>query len=183
MRRFLGITGTPGTGKKSVAPLVAEILGIPDYSLNELARSDRAKSGEVDTALLGKKVVAAVPSRAVIYGHLVPYALPPRTVERVVVLRCEPAVLKKRLTSRGYGEEKVRANVEAELIGLLSAESTLRFGADFVAEFDTTQSGPKEAARSVSSLLTGKAEGERYDWTVHYDSALKLKSLFSSFAD
>lgn len=36
-------------------------------------------------------------------------------VDAIVVLRCSPSVLSQRLTQRGYGGAKVRANVEWEM--------------------------------------------------------------------
>ena len=44
---MVGVCGTPGTGKKTVAPLVAELMGLPaPISVNSLAPKGEA---EVDT--------------------------------------------------------------------------------------------------------------------------------------
>jgi adenylate kinase len=181
---ILGITGTPGTGKKSVAPLVAKILGVRAYGLNDLALSlglvESTEDGNVETDLLRRKVVGKVKGPAVVYGHLVPYVLDRESVSKVAVLRCEPGVLKERLSSRGYTAKKVQDNVEGELIGLVSSDAFDTFWESSTFEIDTTFSGPKEAAEAIAAVVGGEAPPDtRIDWTTNYDSGLKLRSLLS----
>ena len=44
-------------------------------------------------------------------------------IDKIIVLRCDPKVLVKRLSERGYSKEKVRENLEAEAIGTIYSES------------------------------------------------------------
>ncbi len=185
MPRFVGITGTPGTGKKTVAPIVASALGIPCYGLNELAISfglakPALRGSEIDTAALAKKISHELSCPALVYGHLLPYVLEKRAVSRVVVLRCEPSVIKRRLLARRYAFEKVLENVEAELIGVVSSDARSAFGEQKTAEFDTSDTNPGIAAASVTEMVR-KPGGSRplIDWTLDYDSASKLTSLLS----
>lgn len=182
MKGVLGITGTPGTGKKSVAPLAAKLLGVESFSIGELALAHgcaRPMGGEyeVDTERLRRKLPALVPRPSVLHGHLLPAVLDPSLAERVVVLRCEPRTLGERLRSRRYPEPKVRANLEAELIGVVAAEAHDVFGSATV-ELDTTSAAPPKAAAAVARLTEGKASARRIDWTRSYGSAPKLRSLF-----
>lgn len=185
MKTFFGLTGTPGTGKKTIAPMVARKIGLPCVSLRDLAVSSGqmrkdARDAEIDTAALGRYLVKQVGGPALIYGHLLPYVARARDLQRVVVLRCEPKALKRRLLARGYQADKVVENVEAELIGVLSADSFAAFGSRRTAEFDTTASKPSEVSRAISDLLKGVREpGARIDWTFGYSSAPKLRSLLS----
>ncbi|MDE1858408.1 MAG: AAA family ATPase [Thaumarchaeota archaeon] len=183
MRDIFGITGTPGTGKKSVAPIIAKSLGVPCLGLNDIAKSAglvRARA-EVDPGLL-KKALAKLPGRsAVVFGHLLPYSADRTMVARVAVLRCEPLVLRRRLESRGYAKAKVLENLRAELIGLISADASLAFGRAKTFEVDTTQSTPAETAKKILSAARGP--GKRpppVDWMPNYDSGPKLRSLLPS---
>ncbi|MDG6916105.1 MAG: AAA family ATPase [Nitrososphaerota archaeon] len=181
LKGILGITGTPGTGKKSVAPLAAELLGVVPFSIDELALALGSAEADgdgyqVDTARLRRKIRSVVPRPSALYGHLLPSVLDPTLAERVVVLRCEPRVLGGRLRARGYPGEKVRANLEAELIGLVASEARGAFGAR-TREVDTTSTTPEEAAATVVAVARGRAGGSRIDWTRNYDSAPKLRSL------
>lgn len=181
MNGIVGVTGTPGTGKKTVAPIIAESLGMKSLALNELAKSHGLSDGdEVDTRGLRAKLEGGLPMNAVVYGHLLPYVLGPNVPAAVVVLRCEPAVLKERLRSRGYEASKVVENIEAELIGVLSADSFEAYGRARTFEVDTTRTLPGEAAGSIRRLLLSRpSHVPRIDWTLDYDSGAKLKSLLS----
>jgi len=182
---YVGLTGTPGTGKKTLAPMVASRMGLPCISLRDLAVSSGMirqddSDAEVDTAALGRFIVKRVSGSALVYGHLLPYVLGSRALRKVAVLRCEPKALKRRLLARGYGPEKVVENVEAELIGVISADSMTAFGIRKTAEFDTTASEPNAAAKAISEFLKGSGEaGPGIDWTFGYGSASKLRSLLS----
>ncbi|MDG7011338.1 MAG: adenylate kinase family protein [Nitrososphaerota archaeon] len=178
---IFGITGTPGTGKKSVAPAVARAMRSPFISLNELAKSEGALRGEVvDTVALRTALAKRPRVPAVVYGHLLPYSIDRSMVSRVAVLRCEPSVLKQRLASRGYPEEKVLDNVRAELIGLVSADALKAFGKKSF-EVDTTDSTPAATAAEIVSVAAGKRKGKGpVDWMPNYDSGPKLRSLLPS---
>ncbi len=179
----VGICGTPGTGKKTVSPLVARLLGLPAISINSLAPNGEP---EVDTADLRKTLLHLAPERAVLYGHLLPHVLRKREAELVAVLRCEPAVLRSRLASRRYPQPKVTENVEAELIGVLLDECVGRFGEGLVREYDTTKASPEKVAAAIAkdarAARRGTAGSRRrpwIDWTLRYDSSSKLRSLLS----
>ena len=185
MARMLGLTGTPGTGKKTVAPLIASRLGLPALSINDLllpaGRRRDAVTIEVDSARARRVILRHSSGRCLVYGHLLADVLRRGDVERVVVLRCDPAVLKGRLIARGYSREKVRENVEAELIGLIATTASMKFGGARVSEVDTTPCNvPATAARSAW-LLSGRSwVPPRLDWLEAYSSALKLTSLLSA---
>jgi len=177
VRGIVGISGTPGTGKKTVAPIVASTLGLPAISVNSLAKGVE----EVDTAKLRRDLVKLAPPRAVLYGHLLSHVLRKPEAEFVAVLRCEPSVLRQRLTKRGYPKTKVTENVEAELIGVVLDECVKRFGGALVREYDTTSSRPKLVAGAIArDAQAGKSGGKApawIDWTLSYDSSSKLRSL------
>ena len=185
MDGIVGVTGTPGTGKKSVAPLLANLLGLRCLSINDVARSHglaarKGKEWEVDTVTLRSKIGAAV-RPAVLYGHLLSDSVESGLVSRVVVLRCEPLVLKERLAKRGYSTRKLVDNVESELIGLVSSGAYEAFGEDKTFEIDATTTTPAEAAEAVSRVINGEAmPGPRIDWTLAYDTGAKLRSLLST---
>lgn len=181
MGGVFGITGSPGTGKKTVSPMVATRLGLRCVSLNNLAQSYGlvARGGEVDTGRMRRRL-ARDPTQGLIYGHLLPYVLEPRLAGRVAVLRCDPAVLKRRLVARGYPARKVAENVEAELIGVVSADAFESFGSAETFEVDTTRSGPRSVAGVILAIVRGRsAPPPRMDWTTRYDSGRKLRSLLS----
>jgi adenylate kinase len=182
---FLGLTGTPGTGKKSIAPLLAARLKIPSVSLNEYASElglGERKNGAllVDTEELRTSILKHQPRPSLVYGHLLPEVLRADEVERVFVLRCDPRVLKRRLFSRGYNEAKVRQNLEAELIGVVMYACISAYSDESVFGFDTTRTSAEQAARTLARrFIRPNLHESEIDWVPSYASAAKLRSLFS----
>ena len=184
---FVGITGTPGTGKKSIAPLLARLLGFPSVGLNDVAfavgLSERKGHEEVavDTAALRRALLAKRQTRSLVYGHLLPDVLHAGEVDRVLVLRCDPRELKRRLVRRGYSASKLRENLEAELIGVSAYECAAVYGRAAVMQFDTTHTTPETASRALARLLTDERSQRSMDidWLPSYASAAKLTSLFA----
>ena len=180
LKGIVGLTGTPGTGKKSVAPILASDLDIGCSGVDELARRYGLveEGGGVDVKALGRRLAREKFGPSVLYGHLLPYVLAPRSAARVAVLRCEPSLLKARLAGRGYPPQKVEENVEAELIGVVSAAAFEAYGGKAF-EVDTTREAPESVAGRIARVLLGDDPGRRVDWTLSYDSGAKLRSLVS----
>lgn len=154
MRR-VALTGVPGTGKSTIA---AELVrrGVAVVDLNEFARArgllrekDVARgSFVVDMDELADALHAALlqldDDLVVIEGHFAHEM----DVHAVVLLRCEPMVVYARLKERGWREEKVRENVEAEALDVL-AQDVIDSGVPAV-ELDVTGMSVEEAASAVS---------------------------------
>ena len=164
---IVALTGTPGTGKLSVGHvLVARGYAVVD--LNALGREcgaivgrDAADgTGEVDLEILRSALHG--PAKMVFlrghYAHLL-------DVNLAIVLRCRPSVLRARLEARGWPPAKVRENIEAEALDVITQEAVARI--PWVSEVDTTALYPQEAAAQVLAILQGKTEGHepgRIDW-------------------
>ncbi len=160
------LTGTPGTGKSVVAALL-EREGFNVCDLNDLARRSGAlreydperQTWEIDMEVLERSVPQERP--LVLVGHL-SHLLP---VDLAVVFRCHPETLRERLKSRGWKQSKIRENVEAEALGVITSEVLM--GTD-VLEVDTTSTSPEEAAKVVMDILSGSVKGRErpaIDWS------------------
>jgi adenylate kinase len=181
-RDLLGLTGTPCVGKKTLAPLIAQSLGVKAFGMTELAFSEglvHRRVGEVDPGLLRKAISKRVPAGSLVYGHLLPYVLRKGEARMVCVLRCDPSVLKKRLRARRYRESKVNENVEAELIGLLAFESRERFGVPTVFDVDTTNASISASAKAVTRRFRSMRPSELVDWLPAYSRPGRLGDLFT----
>jgi adenylate kinase len=182
----IGLTGTPGTGKKSVSPILARLLGMEDVRLNSMAEGYSERSGDgdllVDVKLLARRVAQRGTAGAVFSGHLLSDVLPPSRADFIAVLRCEPSTLKRRLSARGYSPQKVLENVEAELIGVVLDGAIRRYGAPKVHEYDSTRTTASALARRIATdYRAGRAQTRPWvDWTLRYGSSTRLMSLLSS---
>ncbi|MEE9586198.1 MAG: AAA family ATPase [Nitrososphaerales archaeon] len=158
----IGITGTPGTGKKSVGHIVANMLGYRFLDLNKLAFESRAVQAgseedfEVDPKKLRGYVLQKIKGgRVVLVGHLLPHILSTGEVDFVAVLRCSPLELEKRYAERGYSEAKIRENISSEILDICFADALNRFNANTIAEFDTTGRQPSAVAEEVVMVHRG----------------------------
>lgn len=163
----VAVTGTPGTGKTTVARSLADELGTEYVDVTERVREDASSGYDEDRGVPVADVDAlrdTVPEDAVLDGH-VAHRLKPGYV---VVLRCEPGALRERLSERGWREEKVEENVEAEALDLVLAEA-LGSGAP-VFEFDTTEPTPEEAVgRIVRAVEEDETRHGVVDWSSHME--------------
>jgi len=164
----VALTGTPGTGKTSVGSKlsrqghrVVDLAALAEEKgfVRHPAKGDGP--GIVDVEALRK---ASPPGKGLVFlsshfSHLM-------DVDIVVVLRCSPKVLASRLRSRHWDDGKIRDNVEAEAIDLITIEAMERCGR--VYEVDTTSIDAKEAARQIIEIVNGAVEGHeagRIDWS------------------
>jgi adenylate kinase len=165
---WIAVTGTPGTGKTSACEVLSR-RGYAVVDLDEVARREGCIVGrdeprgsdEVDVDLLQERL--RVPAKVAFlkshYSHLMATNL-------VIVLRCRPSVLRARLEARGWPPEKVRENVEAEAIDVITQEAAGR--SPLVFEVDTTTGTPEETADAVLGILQGRTRGHKagsVDWS------------------
>jgi len=160
----VAVTGTPGTGKTTVTDLVAADhpdLGVEVVHLNEAIADERLYT-EVDedrqsvvVDVDAVKEFLAGRDDVLVDSHLAHYA----AVDRVVVLRCAPAELERRLAEeRGAGSAKVEENAESEALDVILSEAVDRHGLDAVYEIDTTDRAPEAVADDVAAVLRGERE-------------------------
>jgi adenylate kinase len=149
-----GITGTPGTGKSSVADEL-KARGFSVLHLSETARDyvigeDAARETRVIDE--DRWVAEFPPFEGFVEGHLA-HLLP---CDRVVVLRCRPDVLSRRLGKRHYSEAKIRENLEAEALDVILIEALEEHPPEHILELDTTYRSVAEIADGIEDFIHEK---------------------------
>jgi len=168
------VTGTPGTGKTTLAKLLSEALGALYISLKDIALKENFTMGRdeerdawiVDVDGLRTYLSKILSCKEVVDTHVVE-AVPSEKISRVVVLRLNPLELRKRLEERGYPAAKIKENVEAEVLGVVAAEAYRIFGDEKVIELDVTGKSPSDVLSAVLSMLE-KGESGSVDWLEKY---------------
>lgn len=154
-----GITGTPGTGKTSVAERLS--LDQPVISLASILADDRFVADEdIDRGTNIVEMEALVewvdsqPTDCVIESHL-SHLLP---IDRAIVLRCHPDELTERLEQRygTNGSTRIEENVESERYDVILIEAIDQVGTDNVFEVDTTDRDVSSVVKDVESILAGE---------------------------
>jgi len=173
----LALTGTPGTGKSTVAQMLSsdgyEVIAVESlaeqYGLSgEIDPSDGVRV--IDTGALHDVLAPAWESSpdgvVVVDGHL-SHHLP---CDAVAVLRCSPEIIESRLVSRGYSADKVQANYEWELLGGAWNE---REGDAPWCEFDTSHSGVNSVVDSLADWIADgfkpASPGSVIDWVARME--------------
>jgi len=163
---LVAVTGTPGTGKSSVCGILARrgyhVVDL-DAAAAEMGLTEAGEDGtvlvDVEALARGLHVSTKVAFLKGHYAHRMPANL-------IVVLRCHPEELWRRLAARGWPVAKVRENVEAEAIDVILQEAVAQGPPVF--EVDTTAKPAEAAATEVLDVLRGTVAGHepgRRDWS------------------
>ncbi len=116
-------TGTPGTGKTTLAIELAKNTGIPYLDVNIVIQECNLKESYdkmnktfiVDEKKLSKVLTSIIKANKnlIIDSHLSHY-IPSRYVDYCIVTKTDLKVLKKRLEQRKYSKQKIKDNIESE---------------------------------------------------------------------
>ncbi len=162
-QKVIALTGTPGTGKSSIARILKK-KGFAVIDLNYEVRRrklysayDRKRKTYVaDMKKVGKFIKNILKTekyrdkQIIIDSHL-SHLLPASIIDAVIVLRCSPEALEKRLEKRGWNREKIRENIEAEIIGLIEYEARKKHRKVFM--IDTTKLKQGQIAKKLEQSM------------------------------
>ncbi len=150
----VALTGTPGTGKTTVAAELRamgyDVLDMTTFIKQNGLREEYDAERDtyaVDVDRLNDALSGM--DDCIFEGHLAHFM----DVDIIVVLRCHPDVLAQRLRDRGYSESKVRENVEAELLDVILCES-VDSGIPTYA-VDSGSGASRDAACAVEDIMKG----------------------------
>lgn len=161
------ITGTPGVGKSSVSEYLKDKLVddtfisinslLEDYDLNlgvDEVRGYKIVDVESMIPIVDKIKHENNENNLFFEGHLT-QDYPGADI--VIILRCDPMILKDRLDARGWTDKKVHENVSAEILGICSQESYDTYG-DIIQEIDTTDMTISEVGEEIIDIINGKTK-------------------------
>lgn len=155
---LIGLTGTPGTGKTSVSTFIEEKRNWKVIHLNNLIKEkhlyteidEKRDSVIADMELIreyleeigegGEKEVTLLES------HLSHYI-----ADVIIVLRLYPPELEMRLRTRGYSEEKIKENFEAEALDVILVEAFEWCKKVF--EVNTTGKSIEEVGKDIEKII------------------------------
>ncbi len=162
----IAITGTPCTGKTTIAKIIAKELGYKYISLNELAKRSKAVEGydkimqsNIVNVKKMKKVIKKLKGDYILDGHF----SHDFDVDLIIVLRCRPDILLQRLKKKyPKNKEKVKENYDAELLGVITSEvlqSKKRFF-----EVDVSNKKKSEIIDEIKKKLKKLGKEKIIDW-------------------
>ena len=107
----VAVSGTPASGKTTLCKRLGHAMDAKVMDLNSIIKKERLHSGYdrkmkariVDVDVLGKHVSKAVEGDTILDGLLSHHL----GATHIVVLRCDPRVLARRMEKRGYSAGKI----------------------------------------------------------------------------
>ena len=170
--KIIGITGTPGTGKKTISLELAKKLNfqhinLNDYAIkNKLTKNNKTDHIIYDLNLFTKKIKKSIENENfIISGHLLPDIISKKDVDIIFILRCSPLILLKRYKKRHYNEQKIRDNIISEAIGIIQYESMIKFGKKKVIEINVTNKNVKRLVEELILIINNKQKIiQKIDW-------------------
>jgi len=156
----IAISGVPATGKTEISKLLSKKLNYILISINEFAEELDAFTGydkKMESRILDmnklKKEIKKLKGNIILEGHT-SHLFP---VDMIIVLRCNPKILKKRLKKKFSSNPlKIQVNLEAEILGVISSEAVMN--SRKVYEIDTIDKSVKESVNVILKILKGEIE-------------------------
>ena len=195
--KILIVSGTPGTGKTTVSKNLLNYFKAKVISLNELAISEKLIINydiERETSVINeKKLVNYVMKLIECYNKLdlefliieshFSDIVPGQYIDYVIILRCDPDELCIRLKERGYKKEKIRENVQSEILGNSANYFLNKQLNKPIMEIDTTNKSIDVITKTIIGILTGKVDVTEYiigkiDWLEKISQEDRLQVFF-----
>ena len=178
MFKTIFITGTPCSGKTTVSEVLSDKLNCKLIKINDLAIENDFVLGiddekgykVIDIDALDEKVseiIEANDELIIFEGHLSHLC---SGADKVIVLRVRPEILRPRLEARDYSDAKIQENLEAEAMGVCTAEAFEIYGED-ISEINASDKSVLEIADLISDIIEGNAnpgvgEIDFMDWLI-----------------
>jgi len=159
---LVALSGTPGTGKTTVSNLLRN-KGYSIVDLNELAVERGFVTGidaKRNTKIinidgLNSFIKDFYKTNDIIFfeghaSHLLSIA------DYVIILRCHPRKLKNRLQNKGWDQQKIKENVDAEALDIILCEAFSLHSENHIFEIDTSNKSINSVLSSIIEIVNGK---------------------------
>ena len=181
-KKVLLIGGVPGSGKTTIAKELSKringlYINVSEYAISKkhILEYDRRRNTYVidENALISDLLnyICSSEYKYIVvdthYGEI----FPQNVITLYFILRIDPRVLYTRLKERGWSEEKIKENVLAEILGVITANALSSFSEDKICEINVTSKEVSEIVNEIYDIVVGKkkCKKEFIDWTLLLD--------------
>lgn len=156
---IIALTGTPGTGKTSISLKLADkgffIIDLYQLAIEKnfiLGKDEIRDSIIVDINKLNEYVFKNFGKKdiTIVEGHI-SHLL--NCSEKVLILRCHPKKLRINLTKKGWNENKIKENLEAEILDIILCEAIDNHSKDNIFEINITNKSIDKSVSLIENLI------------------------------
>jgi adenylate kinase len=129
----LAISGTPGTGKTTVARRIEKEFDILHLDVNSIIKEYSLSEGYdpvrrceiIDINKLKKALILLIlkAKRPIIIDSHMSHFLPKKYIDVCIITKCSPKTLNERLLKRSYHDAKIRENLDSEIFEVCMNEA------------------------------------------------------------
>jgi adenylate kinase len=168
MKRVILITGTPCTGKTTLAQNLTTKLQAQYINLSNLAETENLTVGKdlqrdttiIDEAKMYRKLKQIIEQSTnpniIIDGHYAAAVTPKDQVTTILVLRRNPKELRTIMQQRNYTQQKQDENIAAEILDVCLTEALQEFSKEKICEIDTTNQISDQTLQQATDIVDGK---------------------------
>lgn len=131
--KLIVISGTPGTGKTTLALWLSKKLKIPRLDLHDyykkisISYDHSGKCYDIDMKKFEKLVIEKLKDTSLIVDTHIAHLLPKKLVNLCIVVTCSNLKkLESRLIERKYSKKKIRENLDSEIFQICLNEAKER---------------------------------------------------------
>ena len=174
----IAITGISTIGKTIISKRLAKKLDFKYIEINELAKKlkaydgyDRKRQCKILDMKKLEKEINKIKDNIILDGHVSHLF----KVNLVIVLRCDPQKLKRKLNRKYSNKFKIQENLEAEILGVITSEALEKN--KNIYEIDTTKKTIKQIINDINKIVNGNTKNYKIgkiDWLEKYEKWIKL---------
>ncbi len=161
--RVILLSGTPGVGKTTISDLLRSkeysVINLNDFIIHHglyFGYDHSRESVIIDEDILKIKIekeLEQFPGLLFIEGHT-SEIIPMEFVKLAFILRCNPSILRERLTlSRDYSHNKIEENVQAEIMDECLIAMQEQLPSSLILEIDTSDLIPEKIVEQIISRV------------------------------
>ena len=163
----ISLTGTPGTGKTSISRFLSQndikILDLKKliFKKNLISDFDKKRNTSIiDINKINKYFENNIHRNGllIIEGHL-SHLL--KCIDKVILLRCNPKELKIRLIERRWNKNKIKENIESEILDIILCECLKFQSKKNIFEIDTTKMSVESLGNIILKIIENDFKQEK----------------------
>lgn len=189
-RLVILISGTPGTGKSTVAQLLTKkyaalCVNLTDTALENGFIIEEDSERQTNVADLEKLIpfienlIKKCKGNMIIEGHYVD-VISDELISILIILRTDPQILESRLEEKGFWPSKIRENIQSEILGTCTSFALETHDRNKIYEVNTSTAPLDEIVEKIQYFIENRPESNlgEINWLQKLDATDKLMEFF-----